>query len=279
MHFILPENKLKKAKILGALPKVVIPVHLTGQSCQMKEIYDLSIEYGFKIIEDASHAIGAKYKNEPVGCCTYSDICVFSFHPVKIITTGEGGVATTNNEELAFKINILRSHGITRDPLEMNESHGPWYYEQLDLGFNYRMTEIHAALGISQMNRLDEIVLKRHEIANIYNENLSDLPIRIPTIIKEAFSSTHLYVIKLNLDEITHSHHTVFTKLRSLGILVNLHYIPVYLHPFYQKLGFTKGYCPESEKYYSEAISIPMYPTLTSSEQEIVIDSLKEILR
>jgi UDP-4-amino-4,6-dideoxy-N-acetyl-beta-L-altrosamine transaminase len=272
------ENRLKQAKLLGNLPKVLIPVHLTGQSCEMKEIHKLSVQYGFKIIEDASHAIGGKYKNEPIGSCKYSDITVFSFHPVKIITTGEGGVATTKDKDLAQKINILRSHGITRDLSQMNESHGPWYYEQLELGFNYRMTDIHAALGISQIKKLDEFVSRRNEIAKVYDNELSNLPLKTPFCIREAYSSMHLYVIRLELEKIKFDHKKSFIKLREKDILVNLHYIPVYLHPFYQKLGFKRGYCPESEKYYSEAISIPMFPALSSCQQSEVIRALKEVL-
>jgi UDP-4-amino-4,6-dideoxy-N-acetyl-beta-L-altrosamine transaminase len=271
--------KLELAEKEGALPKVLIPVHMTGQSCEMSEIFDLSKRYGFKIIEDASHAIGGKYLNDPIGCCKYSDISIFSFHPVKIITTGEGGMAVTNNKNLAKKINYLRSHGITRDIDLMSKEDGPWYYEQIELGYNYRMTDIQAALGLSQMNRLDEYIKIRHKIADFYNESLSGLPLQTPKQSKESFSSFHLYVIRLNLSMIESSHKDIFESLRKDNILVNLHYMPVYLHPYYKNnLGFKSGHCPEAEKYYSEAISIPMFPTLSNEDQLFVVNALKKYL-
>ena len=273
------KSKLQLAETEGCLPKVLIPVHMTGQSCEMSEIFELSKKYGFKIIEDASHAIGGKYLNNPIGCCKYSDITVFSFHPVKIITTGEGGMAVTNNENLAQNISLLRSHGITRDSNLMSKEDGPWYYEQIDLGYNYRMTEIQGALGLSQMNRLDEYIKRRHDIANFYNESLSELPLQIPKQFKDSFSSFHLYVIRLNLSMIESSHKDIFESLRKDNILVNLHYMPVYLHPYYKNnLGFKSGHCPEAEKYYSEAISIPMFPTLSNEDQLVVVNALKKYL-
>ena len=273
------KSKLQLAETEGCLPKVLIPVHMTGQSCEMSEIFELSKKYGFKIIEDASHAIGGKYLNNPIGCCKYSDITVFSFHPVKIITTGEGGMAVTNNENLAQKISLLRSHGITRDSNLMSKEDGPWYYEQIDLGYNYRMTEIQGALGLSQMNRLDEYIKRRHDIANFYNESLSELPLQIPKQFKDSFSSFHLYVIRLNLSMIESSHKDIFESLRKDNILVNLHYMPVYLHPYYKNnLGFKSGHCPEAEKYYAEAISIPIFPTLSDEDQLDVVNALKKYL-
>lgn len=273
------KNKLQLAKQEDVLPKVLIPVHMTGQSCEMSEIFELSRKYGFKIIEDASHAIGGKYLNDPIGCCKYSDITVFSFHPVKIITTGEGGMVVTNNKNLAKKINYLRSHGITRDTNLMSKDDGPWYYEQIDLGYNYRMTEIQAALGLSQMSRLDEYIKIRHKIADFYNKSLSGLPLQIPRQSKDSFSSFHLYVIRLNLSMAKNTHKDIFESLRKDNILVNLHYIPVYLHPYYKNnLGFKSGHCPEAEKYYSEAISIPMFPTLPNNDQLIVVNALKKYL-
>jgi len=274
------EKKLLNAKENNlALPKVVIPVHLCGQPCEMDKIHALSIEYGFAIIEDASHAIGGKYKDRPIGNCEYSDITVFSFHPVKIVTTAEGGVATTNSKELARKLELLRSHGITRDDsLMKNESHGGWYYEQIDLGFNYRMTEMQAALGVSQMSRLHDFVATRNELAARYDELLKDLPLVAPKQIEDSYSGRHLYVIRLKLSEIALSHKDVFSQLRENGIGVNLHYIPVHTQPYYQDLGFTLGKFPESEKYYQEAISIPLFHTMTQKQQDKVVKVLTEVL-
>lgn len=272
-------EKLVQAEQSGRLPKVVIPVHLSGQPCEMAAIHALSRRYGFKIIEDASHAIGGKYRNEPIGNCRFSDITVFSFHPVKIITTGEGGMAMTNDSQLAKQMKLLRSHGITRNADDMTHaSDGPWYYQQIDLGFNYRMTDIQAALGLSQMQRLDAFVEKRHEIAKRYDELLAELPLVTPWQYPESHSALHLYVIRLKLNEISKTHREVFEALRAGGIGVNLHYIPVYRQPYYEQLGFKQGYCPEAEAYYAEAISLPMYPGLTEAEQKHVIEKLESIL-
>jgi len=269
-------EKLAQAEKSGRLPKVVIPVHLCGQPCDMAGIHALSQRYGFKIIEDASHAIGGKYKGEPIGNCRYSDITVFSFHPVKIITTGEGGMALTNNENLAKRMQLLRSHGITREAGEMTHApEGPWYYQQIELGFNYRMTDIQAALGLSQMRRLDEFVAKRHAIAKRYEQLLADLPVITPWQNADSYSGLHLYVIRLRLAEIGKTHRQVFEALRAAGIGVNLHYIPVYRQPYYEDMGFKAGLCPEAERYYLEAISLPMYPNLTEAQQDKVIESLR----
>ncbi len=270
------ERKLIEAKAIGRLPKVVIPVHLTGQSCEMEQIAKLAKDYDFKIIEDASHAIGGKYKEAPVGTCTFSDITVFSFHPVKIVTTAEGGVATTNDNELAQKLSLLRSHGITRDETLMTEeSHGPWYYQQIDLGFNYRLTDIQAALGVSQMKRIDDFVKTRNKLADRYDDLLSELPLTTPKQHVDCYSARHLYVITL-LDE--HKHKDVFEKMREMGIGVNLHYIPVHLQPYYAKMGFKKGDFPASEDYYNRAISIPLFAALTEAEQDQVAQALKTAL-
>lgn len=272
------EKKLKKAKECGRLPKIVVPVHLCGLPCDMRRIRELSREYGFRIIEDASHAIGATYLGEPVGNCRYSDITVFSFHPVKIITTGEGGMAMTNDSELALKMNLFRSHGITRDPASMtHEPDGPWYYQQIELGFNYRMTEIQAALGISQMRRLDSYVERRHLIAKQYRRSLQGLPFSFQKQSAESYSAYHLFVIRLDLGKINLSHRQFFEALRKNNIGVNLHYIPVHLQPFYKSKGFFKGCFPEAERYYQEAISLPLYSTLQEDDQQKVIELLKDI--
>lgn len=276
---VLLEAKLEKAKISNTLPKILVAVHLCGQSCDMKSIYELSKRYNFKIIEDASHGIGGKYKNQFIGNCRYSDIAVFSFHPVKIITTCEGGMALTNCSNLAEKLEMLRTHGITRNShLMTKEPDGPWYYEQLSLGYNYRMTDVQAALGLSQMNRLESYVAKRQELAKRYNDLLKDLPISCPKVGKDCYSSFHLYVIRLNIDHLSTNHLEVFEYLHSKNILVNIHYMPVHLQPFYKDLGFSEGDYPESEKYYKEAISLPLYPNLSYSDQDYVVDCLKKSL-
>jgi UDP-4-amino-4,6-dideoxy-N-acetyl-beta-L-altrosamine transaminase len=271
------EAKLIQAEKAGRLPKIVVPVHLTGQPCDMAAIHALSQKYGFKIIEDASHAIGGRYKGEPIGNGRYSDITVFSFHPVKIITTAEGGMALTNNDELAQRMGLLRSHGITRDPALMTEPmHGPWYYQQVALGYNYRMTDMQAALGVSQMTRLTRYVERRHEIAQRYNELLADLPLTLPWQHPDGYSAYHLYVIRLQLDRISKTHLQVFEALRAKDIMVNLHYIPVHTQPYYQQMGFKQGDYPEAERYYREAISIPMHQSLTNEEQDQVVAALRE---
>jgi len=270
-------DKLAQAEKSGCLPKAVIPVHLSGQSCDMASIHALSQRYGFKIIEDASHAIGGQYRGEPIGNGRHSDITVFSFHPVKVITAGEGGMVLTNDAQLAKRMKLLRSHGITNDVADMipRPSEELWFYQQIALGFNYRMTDIHAALGISQMQRLDEFVAMRHILAKRYNEMLSDLPIVIPWQHSDNYSALHLYIIRLKLEQVGRTHRNVFEALRSAGIGVNLHYIPVYLQPYYQKLGFKPGYCPEAERYYAEAISLPMFPMLKMAEQDQVVNALR----
>lgn len=273
------ETKLIAAEKIGKLPKIVVPVHFSGQPCDMVSIYNLSKKYSFKIIEDASHAIGGKYKGEPIGNCRYSDITVFSFHPVKIVTTAEGGMAVTNNAELAEKLDLLRSHGITRNSSLMTKPmDGSWYYEQIELGFNYRMTELQAALGVSQMQRLSSFVARRHELAQRYNRMLDNLPITLPWQRPDSYSGLHLYVIRLQLDKINKTHLEVFEGMREAGILVNLHYIPVHMQPYYQELGFEMGQFPHAEQYYKEAISIPMFHTMTEVQQDKVVATLEELL-
>lgn len=271
--------KLEAAQKIGKLPKVVIPVHLCGQSCDMAAIHALGQQYGFKIIEDASHSIGGTYRGEPVGNCRFSDITVFSFHPVKIITTGEGGMAVTNDDKLASHMARLRTHGITRDPAEMTHApDGPWYYQQLELGLNYRLTDIHAALGLSQMKRLEEFVETRNQIANRYTKVLAHLPVTVQLQPPDVYSAFHLYVIRLHLPKTKKTHREVFEALRATGIGVNLHYIPVYRQPYYARMGFNPSHFPESERYYAEAISIPMYSGLSENLNQIVMTAIKKCL-
>jgi UDP-4-amino-4,6-dideoxy-N-acetyl-beta-L-altrosamine transaminase len=272
------EQRLIAAEKDGRLPKVVVPVHLCGQPCDMQAIYGLAQRYGFKIIEDASHAIGGKYKNAPIGNCRYSDITVFSFHPVKIITTAEGGMALTNSAELANKMALFRSHGITRDPAQMTHAaDGPWYYQQIELGYNYRMTELQAALGVSQMDRLDHYVTRRHQLARRYDDLLSVLPVTTPWQHPDSYSGLHLYPVRLQLKNIKKTHLQVFESMREQGIGVNLHYIPVHIQPYYQRMGFKLGDFPEAERYYAEAVSLPLYPALREDQQDKVALALRQV--
>jgi|TARA_B110000879_G_C11172234_1_gene514145 UDP-4-amino-4,6-dideoxy-N-acetyl-beta-L-altrosamine transaminase len=272
-------QKFEKAELEGRLPKILIPVHLCGQPCDMQKIKDLCDNYGVKIIEDASHAIGGSYLGKPIGNCEYSDITVFSFHPVKIITTAEGGAALTNDNDIYQKLLLLRSHGITRDVDKMTElAHGSWYYQQISLGYNYRMTDIQAALGTSQVKRIHEFITKRHQISSRYNDLLANLPVQTPVSLINTKSALHLYVIRLKLDEINASHSDIFEALRANGIGVNIHYIPIHMQPYYKSMGFKSGDYPNSEQYYNEAISLPMFPKLSEAEQDEVVDVLTSIL-
>ena len=271
-------KKLALAKAENRLPKVVIPVHFSGEPCDMAAIHALSQQYGFAIIEDASHAIGGKYQGKPIGNGEYSNITVFSFHPVKIITTAEGGLATTNRADLAEKMQLLRSHGVTRDTNLMTQaSEGGWYYQQVDLGFNYRMTELQAALGVSQMTLLDTFIARRHQLAKRYDELLKDLPIILPTRHPENGSALHLYPIQVKADS-GKTRKQVFDHLRANDIGVNVHYIPVHTQPYYQAMGFATGDFPNSEAYYQAAISLPLYYDLTEAEQDTVIAVLTQAL-
>ncbi len=274
------EQKLGLAEKAGKIPRVLIPVHFAGQSCEMETIAQLAKRYNFTVIEDASHAIGGHYRETKVGSCTYSDMVVFSFHPVKIITTGEGGMVLTNRRDLYDKLIRLRSHGITRDENLMTEAtHGPWYYQQIELGYNYRMTDIQAALGASQMTRLDEFVKRRHAIAARYDKAFHDLPLTLPWIHPDAYSAYHLYVIRIKSDAVKKTHRQIFEYLRSEGINVNLHYIPIHTQPHYQQKGFSWGDFPVAEQYYREAISLPMYYGLRDDEQDQVIDAVKRSIQ
>lgn len=271
--------KLEQAEKTGKLPKIVVPVHLCGLPCNMKAIGKLAKQYGFSVIEDASHAIGGRYQDEPIGNCRYSDITVFSFHPVKIITTGEGGVAITNNNQASEQMALLRSHGITRDPARMtHEPDGDWYYQQIELGYNYRMTDIQAALGLSQMTRLEEYVGRRHQISALYDELLGDIPVTLQSRPEDCFSGMHLYVIRLQTDNLIKSHKQIFIELREAGIGVNLHYIPLHTQPWYQAMGFKTGDYPHAEQYYAQAISLPMFPDLSDAQVLTVVNTLKKIL-
>lgn len=272
-------RKLEVAARQRKLPKALVVVHLTGQPCDLQAIRVLSDRYGFKVIEDASHAIGARYLGQPIGNCRYSDIVVFSFHPVKIITTAEGGAAVTNDAALAERMALYRSHGITRDPALMrSKPEGAWYYEQLVLGFNYRMTDVQAALGFSQFERLDKYVARRHEIAAAYDRLLADLPLICPWQHPDCYSAFHLYVVRLQPGEVRRSRAEVFASLREQGIGVNVHYIPVHTQPYFRDMGFRPGDFPEAERYYSEAITLPMYATLSPRDQQTVVDAMKAAL-
>lgn len=272
------EKKLQAAEIK---PRVVVPVHLAGQSCEMDKIYKLSQKYGFKVIEDASHAIGADYKETKVGCCKYSDMTVFSFHPVKIVTTGEGGMVLTNDKDLYEKLVLYRSHGITRDPkLMTGTADGPWYYQQIDLGFNYRMTDMQAALGYSQMQKVNEFVSKRRYLAKRYNELLKNINgIQLPDQNEDTKSSWHLYVVRVDFSKISKTKNQIFAEMKEKGICLNLHYIPVHTQPYYENLGFKGGDFPNSEKYYEEALTLPLYYSLTDEQQDHIVKSLVEVLQ
>ena len=274
------ERKLEQARREGTLPKVVVPVHLSGQPCDMQAIHALAQHYGFRVIEDASHAIGGRYLDEPIGNCRYSDITVFSFHPVKIITSAEGGMATTRDPALAERMGLLRSHGMTREAALMREPpHGPWYYEQVALGFNYRMTDMQAALGLSQGSRLDAFVARRHELARRYDRLLQPLAVTTPWQDPDGYSGLHLYIVRLALNRSARTHRQVFESLREQGIGVNLHYIPVHLQPYYrERFGFRRGQFPEAERYYGDAISLPMYTTLSDDQQDRVVAALAHAL-
>ncbi|MGR8932928.1 MAG: UDP-4-amino-4,6-dideoxy-N-acetyl-beta-L-altrosamine transaminase [Gammaproteobacteria bacterium] len=274
------EEKLDRARMDGTLPKAVIPVHFAGQSCPMREISALAKRYGFRIIEDASHAVGGDYLDAKIGSCRYSDMTVFSFHPVKIITTGEGGMLLTNDTELAERAALLRSHGITRDATVMTEnSHGDWYYQQLDLGYNYRLTDLQAALGLSQLQSLDAFIARRREIAELYDRALSDLPLLLPRQHADGRSAWHLYVVQLQLQHLHSDKATLFRALKERGIGVNVHYIPVHTQPYYQRLGFKAEDFPESVAYYRAALTIPLYAHLSPEQQQQVIAGLTEVLR
>jgi UDP-4-amino-4,6-dideoxy-N-acetyl-beta-L-altrosamine transaminase len=269
------QSKLVLANKNGTLPKVVIPVHFSGQPTDQERIWNLAEEYGFYVIEDASHSLGGSRRRKTVGNCAYSNITVFSFHPVKIITTGEGGMALTNDSKLSKRMLRLRSHGITRDPEEMvSNSRGPWYYEQLNLGFNYRMSDIQAALGLSQLNRLTHFVALRNELANRYDEAIKKLPIKRLVVTEHNYSARHLYVIRVPASQ----HLRIFKALQNARIGVNLHYMPVHLQPYYRKLGFEESNFPESEAHGREAISLPLYPFLAEEEQDHIIETLGNLI-
>ena len=270
------EEKLRSS---GRKPKIVVPVHLAGQSCDMRRIHELAKEYGFMVMEDACHATGADYLGKKVGCCEFSDMTVFSFHPVKIVTTGEGGMILTNNEELYRRLLLFRSHGITRDEMLMtHETDGPWYYQQLELGFNYRMTDIQAALGYSQMRRVDEFVRRRRYLAERYNRLLQDLPVITPYVADYADPSWHIYIIRVDFGKVSKSKQEIFAAMKKAGVTLNLHYIPVHMQPYYRQLGFVEGDFPRSEAYYREAMTLPLYYELTDEQQDEIVANLRGVL-
>lgn len=272
-------EKLIIAEKLGMLPKIVVPVHFAGQSCDMVRIKELSNRYGFKIIEDASHAIGGSYKDSKVGSCQYSDVTVFSFHPVKIITTGEGGMLLTNDSQLHAALSRLRTHGITRDETQMQGvSHGPWFYEQIELGFNYRLTDIQAALGLSQMKRLDKFVAMRNQLASRYSDKLADLPLIIPFVSEDCKSAWHLYSIMLDINKLNKTRRQVFEEMRKANIGVNIHYIPVHTQPYYKKHGIANKTFVNAEDYYERTMTLPLYPDMTNADQDYVVDTLRAAL-
>jgi UDP-4-amino-4,6-dideoxy-N-acetyl-beta-L-altrosamine transaminase len=275
-------EKLEHAEKNGTLPKIIVPVHFAGQSCNMEQIQKLSSKYGFKIIEDAAHAIGGEYKKSKIGLCQFSESTVFSFHPVKIVTSGEGGVVVTNNPEIFNKIKLLRSHGITKDESKFSQpALGPWYQEQIELGFHYRMTDIQAVLGTNQVKRIDTFLKRRRELAKRYDAlfEKTGLPVIKPYQAPDTLSAWHLYVIQFELEKIKATHKELFELMRAADIGVNLHYIPVYLHPYYQKLGFKKGLCLNAENYFKSAMSLPIYYSLTNEQQDFVVERLTEILK
>lgn len=273
------EEKLKTASVEGRLPKVLVVVHLGGNSCDMEAIYKLATHYGVKIIEDASHAIGGTYNSLPVGSCEYSDMTIFSFHPVKIVTTGEGGAVVTNDQQLYERVLLLRSHGITRDPSKMTEkSHGEWYYQQIDLGYNYRMTEIQAALGLSQLDRLSDFIAHRTLLARRYEKLLAECPLTLQVPQNNVLSAYHLYIVRLKLSKGRRSHKEVFEYLRDKGIGVNLHYIPVHIQPYFKQLGFSPNQFPNAMEYYQTAISIPIFHSMTFEQQDEVVSTISEAL-
>ncbi|MFO1341400.1 MAG: UDP-4-amino-4,6-dideoxy-N-acetyl-beta-L-altrosamine transaminase [Burkholderiaceae bacterium] len=272
--------KLQQAERDGRLPKVVVPVHFAGLSCDMAAIGALRQRYGFKVIEDASHAVGGRYQGEPVGRCTHSDITVLSFHPVKIVTTAEGGAALTQDDTLAKSLERLRTHGITRDPAQMHgEPEGPWWYEQVELGYNYRLTDLHAALGRSQLERLEEYVARREQLVARYDRVLAGLPLRLPGRRAGVRSAWHLYVVRVDEAAGAPPRRPVFDRLRAAGIGVNVHYIPVHWQPYYQALGFRRGQFPQAEAHYAAAISLPMFPLLSEDAQDRVVAALREALK
>lgn len=279
MSTVALEEKLRCARRDNSLPKVVVPVHLAGQPCDMARIKELSEEYGFTVIEDASHAVGADYLDTKVGSCAFSDMTVFSFHPVKIVTTGEGGMVLTNNKDLYEKLLLYRSHGITRDPAKMTHiSDGVWYYQQIALGFNYRMTDIQAALGVSQMERLDEFVVRRRYLAARYDDLLRDLPLTTPIVLPDGQPSWHLYIVRIDFNCVRKTKQKIFAEMREKGIVLSLHYIPVHTQPYYEELGFCANDCPAAMEYYHEVLTLPLYPKLTDAEQDQVATALREVL-
>jgi UDP-4-amino-4,6-dideoxy-N-acetyl-beta-L-altrosamine transaminase len=269
-------NKLIRAAQSNSLPKALIVVHFSGLSCDMQIIHALTQQYAIVLIEDAAHALGGSYQQQKVGGCQYSDMSVLSFHPVKSITSAEGGAVLTNNKSYDDKIKLFAKHGVTRDVKQMvTESHGPWYYQQLELGYNYRLSDLHAALGLSQLSKLDTFINRRTELALRYQKMLIDLPIKLPVFNNNSNSAWHIYMVEL----IRHDRKTVFEQLHAKGIGVNVHYIPIHLHPYYQRMGFKQGDFPIAENFYNNVLTLPLFPSLSDEQQTSVIDVLHEVLQ
>ena len=269
------ENKLQQAASQNRLPKVLIVVHFSGLSCDMQSIRSLTQKYSIVLIEDAAHGLGGSYQQSKIGSCVYADMAVLSFHPVKSITSAEGGAVLTNQSGLHEKLKLFAKHGVTKDPEQyQGESHGPWYYQQLELGYNYRLSDMQAALGLSQLKKLDSFMQKRAEIAKVYDEALVNLPLKLPVVESQSQSAWHLYMVELTL----HDRQDIYQQLHAKGVGVNVHYIPIHLQPYYQQLGFKQGDFPVSEHFYQHALTLPLFPSLTDEEQTKVIDTLREIL-
>lgn len=270
------DNKLQAAAEQNRLPKVLIVVHFSGLSCDMQRIQALTQAYSVILIEDAAHGLGGSHRGAKIGSCVHSDMAVLSFHPVKSITSAEGGAVLTNQSQLLQKMQLFAKHGVTKDAaLYLGESHGPWYYQQLELGYNYRLSDMQAALGLSQLTKLDSFIQRRAEIAKVYDQALAHLPLKLPLVEPESQSAWHLYMVELT----QHNRQSIYQQLHAKGVAVNVHYIPIHLQPYYQRLGFKEGDFPQSEHFYQNALTLPLFPSLSEKEQATVIQALEEVLQ